>query len=68
MKTIYVTEQTDDNTKIWYLTDCGDLIEADEREDYPGAITAKVVSHGIFPGSLSDWKRSVLESALCESL
>jgi hypothetical protein len=63
MKTIYLTEKTDENTATWYLTEHGDLLEASELDEYPGAIAAKVISHGMFVGSQEDFATWVLNEA-----
>lgn len=62
MKTTYLTERNDTNQKTWFLSAEGDLLELCEVADYPGEITEKVITHGMYPGSVEEWRNWVLGS------
>lgn len=59
MEELWLTERTDENTAVFYLTTDGDLVDTldDVAADPFAGEPTKVITHGMYPGSVDYWKR-----------
>lgn len=54
-ETIWLTDQADDNTTRFFLTEAGDLIPESDISESPSPVVKEIVTHGMYPGSHTEW-------------
>jgi len=55
MKTYWLTEKNDENKGVFFLTVDGDIVDTIGDANLAGC-RAKIIVHGMYPGSLDEWR------------